>query len=366
MFIDSTDHLLQNLPLFGKYYTRNNARLKRKLCLLLHRWNLLKPFSFVSWLATYECNFRCPFCEASAGRAAENELTTAEATALLDDLAQMGVRRLVISGGEPLVRRDLMDIMDHGRKKGLRFGLVTNSYLVDTLWDRLKRFQYFLYFTSLDGLPEYHDANRRRGSFRKAMEALDLFATLGVRTRMINTVLHSDNVDQLEELYPLIKHSAANRWHIAPIVDVGRYEDRKKYGLDDRILKYVVGFIDRHRQERDLTIDLAEACSYIGFFHKRPVGRPFFCGAGLTRCSIMPDGEVLGCHNVYDHSFSEGNIRDKAFSRIWKQNFTRFRENRRLPEVCQGCLYLRQCQGGCWAEMELHNACLKAVWEKHP
>ena len=363
MFIDITDGLLQKLPLVKNYYLHHAGKLKRDVCLLLHRWNLLKPYTFVEWLATYECNICCPFCEASAGKAAENELTTHEAIALIDDLANMGIKRLVISGGEPLVRRDLMDIMHYGNKKGLRFGLVTNSYLVDTLWDRLKQFDYFLYFTSIDGLPEYHDGMRKRGSFGKAMEALDLFAALGVRTRIINTVLHSDNIGQLEELYRLVTSSAANRWHIAPIANVGRCDDRSKYGLDGRILKNIVSFI-RHHHHQDLAIDLAEACSYLGYFDGQPVGKPFFCGAGLTRCSVMPDGEVVGCHTIYDNRWSEGNIRDKAFSQIWKQNFSRFRENRRLYDSCRDCIYLKKCRGGCWSEMELHNACLKSVWEK--
>jgi radical SAM protein with 4Fe4S-binding SPASM domain len=363
MLIEIADTLLRTFPLVNNYYIENAGRLKRDICLLLHKLNLLKPFSFVQWLATYQCNFFCPFCEASAGQAAENELTTHEAIAFIDDLAKMGVKRLVISGGEPLVRGDLMDIMQHAKQKRMSFGLVTNSYLVDRLWDQLKQFDYFLYFTSIDGLPEYHDKMRKSNSFSKVMKALDLFGRLGVRTRMINTILHRENIGQLEELYQLIKGSAANRWHIAPIAHVGRSANKSKYHVDHQILEYIVSFI-RHHHHRDLIIDLAESCSYLGYFNGRPVGKPFFCGAGLTRCSILPDGEVLGCHNVYDNRYSEGNIRDKAFSQIWKQNFSRFRENRQFRDPCKGCIYLKECQGGCWSEMELHHACLKSVWER--
>jgi radical SAM protein with 4Fe4S-binding SPASM domain len=364
MFIDRADNLLRKIPLAGKYYIKNTARLKRTACLLLHKWNLLKPFSFVQWLVTYECNFFCPFCEVSAGKAAENELTTGEALALIDDLANLGVKRLVLSGGEPLVRRDLMDIMQHGNQKRISFGLVTNGYQVETLWDRLKQFDYFLLFTSIDGLPEYHDRTRKEDSFRRAMRSLDLFAELGVRTRMVNTVVHRENVGQLEKLYEIITSSAANRWHIAPIASKGRSADNSKYQLDHEILKDVLDFIRQH-QRKDLPIDLAEACSYIGYFDGRPVGKPFFCGAGLTRCSVLPDGEVLGCHDVYDSRFSEGNIRDMAFSLIWKEKLSRFRDKRQIHESCADCDYIQGCQGGCWSEMTSHGSCLKSVWEQN-
>jgi radical SAM protein with 4Fe4S-binding SPASM domain len=363
MSIEKADQLFRKIPLLDRFYNHSSARLKRAACLFLHKLNLLKPLNFVQWLATFECNFHCPFCEASAGKAGEKELTTLEVYALIDDLANMGVKRLVISGGEPLVRPDLMDIMQYGTQKRISFGLVTNGYLVEELWDRLKLYDYFLFFTSIDGLPEYHDRMRKKDSFDRAIRALDRFAGLGTRMRMINTVVHRENIGQLEELYRLLKNSAANRWHIAAIVDVGRSADKSKYQLDREILHDIISFI-RHHQHKGLTIDLAEACSYLGFLDGRPVGRPFFCGAGLTRCSIMPDGEVLGCHNVYDTSFTEGNIRDTPFSRLWKEKFSRFREKKQLHDSCQTCAYLKRCQGGCWAEMALHQTCLKSVWEK--
>ena len=76
----------------------------------------------------------------------------------------------------------------------------------------------------------------------------------------------------------------------------------------------------------------------------------------------MPDGEVMGCHQVYDVSLSEGNIRDKRFLQIWKEGFTRFRRDEfALP--CRTCAYLDQCNGGCWAEMVKQGSCLKSVWE---
>jgi radical SAM protein with 4Fe4S-binding SPASM domain len=113
-----------------------------------------------------------------------------------------------------------------------------------------------------------------------------------------------------------------------------------------------------------MRIEFCESRAYLACFDGRSIGKPFFCGAGLTRCSIMPDGEVMGCHQIYDISFSEGNIREKPFSQIWKEGFIRFRRDE-FPLPCQSCAWRDQCQGGCWAEMEKQGSCLKSVWEDH-
>ena len=359
--IDILEQTIETIPYINRVYKSKAAQLKRNYCLLLHRLGLLKPISFVQWLATYECNLFCPYCEASSGKAADNELTTEEVKWLINDLARMKVKRFLISGGEPLARPDIVEIMQYANQKKMLLGLVTNGYRVEEMWDELRCFNYFLYFTSIDGVPEYHDRVRgREGSFEKAVKGLELFGRLGVRTRMINTVVYPANINQLEELLKLIKGSAANLWHLTPAAQIGKAVNSYKYSLSGSQLKYIVAFIENNKHR--MKIDLGSSHKYIGCFNGCQVGKPFFCGAGLTRCSIMPDGEVMGCQQVYDNFFSEGNIREKPFSYIWKKGFVRFRK-KTFQESCKGCIFFHSCQGGCWAEMEKQKACLKKVWE---
>jgi len=360
--IEQIDSILKKAPLIRTLYGRNTARIKRETCMILQRLGILKPFTFVQWLATYGCNFSCSYCEASAGAPASNELTTSEALAMVDDLAAMGVKRLAVSGGEPLIRDDIIHIMSHAHDSGLNLGLVSNGYLVEQRWDDLRHFDYFLYFTSIDGLPEYHDRVRRRDSFARVMKSLDLFSRLQARSRIVNSVVHSQNIQQMASLFGLLRDSGATRWHLVPIMEVGRAEKDRSYALKGRQLRELADFIGNH-SSRHFTVDFGEACTYLGCFSPEPVGNSFFCGAGLTRCAIMPDGEVIGCHTVYDNRFSEGNIREKPFSRIWKEDFGRFRQRRRIPEACIECLHWNACQGGCWSEMALKNKCLKSSWK---
>ena len=217
--IETIEHIVLNIPMINRYYRKKSAKLKRRFCLLLQRFDILKPFTFVQWLATYKCNLHCPYCEASAGIAAENELSTEEVKRLIDDLGNTGVKRFLISGGEPLLRPDLTDLMEHASLRDLKLGLVTNGFLVENRWNDLRHFKYFLYFTSIDGIPEY--SNKMRGNpdaFEKAIKGLELFSQLRVPVRIVNTVVHPGNIDQLGRLMEILRNSAATWWRLSPTV----------------------------------------------------------------------------------------------------------------------------------------------------
>jgi radical SAM protein with 4Fe4S-binding SPASM domain len=226
----------------------------------------------------------------------------------------------------------------------------------------LKELNFFLYFTSLDGMPEYHDEIRgRKNAFIRAMQGLDLFTRMKVPVRMINTVVHPGNISQLEKMVHIVKNSRATSWRLSPVSNAGRAAGEKGYELSGEQLRYLADFVERRR--KDVPVEFGHAHVYLGNFAGHIVGKPFFCGAGLTRCTIMQDGEVVGCHQIFDEKFSEGNIRDSSFPHIWKNGFTRFRE-KTFHESCIGCAHLEVCRGGCWAEMEKRGSCLKSTWNE--
>jgi len=353
-------HIL-GIPLLGDLYRKRAAKLKRHFCLLLHRAGLLRPYSFVQWLVTNRCNGSCPFCEASSGKADVNELTHEEARTLLRDLKCMKVRRLVLSGGEPLMRPDICEIINYANSCGIDVGLVSNGWFIPEMKDALSGLRFFLYFTSLDGMPDYH--NRVRGmddAFARALEGLSFFSQMGVSVRIVNTVVHSGNISQLKSLAKMVRRSGATSWRLTPVCSVGRASGRNDYELSGEQLVHLASFIEEMR--KGMSIDLGESHMYLGCFAKKYGGHPFFCGAGLTRCSIMPNGDVLGCHQVYDSSLSEGNVRDRRFPEIWENGFSRFRK-KKFEDMCLRCAHLDGCQGGCWAEMQRTSACLKSSWE---
>jgi radical SAM protein with 4Fe4S-binding SPASM domain len=351
---------LQRVPLLGDLYWRNSARLKKTWCIGLHRSGLLRPSAFVSWVATRQCNFACPFCEASAGPAASGELTTAEAKALVDELVRMRVRRLLVTGGEPAMRADLPQILTYACKRGITPGLLSNGSLIDKRWSELSNLYYFLFMSSIDGLPEYHDRLRRPGSFASVLRAVELFASIGTPSRVIKTVVHADNAGDLPAMLEILRSSGATEWSLTPALPVGRAAADTTFASGRRELRAILDFVRANRHRAAPRVQLAESHSYLGCIDGCGSDRPFFCGAGLTRCTVHQNGDVLACGQVYEKATPAGNIRQTPLGEIWAHGFGTFRRFSK-PAHCEGCAQWAACQGGCWAERELSGGCLKNV-----
>jgi radical SAM protein with 4Fe4S-binding SPASM domain len=199
------------------------------------------------------------------------------------------------------------------------------------------------------------------GAFKKCLEAVKFFQAIGVEKRVINTVVLPCNIQQLPALKKIIQDSAATLWRIAIPIPVGKAKDNEKLSLSKEQMKYLFEFIQTAK--KDLHIELSEDAGYLGCLASELRASPFFCNAGLSYFSIMPDGEVLGCQIAYDNTFSEGNIRTSSFKEIWQQGFSRFREPQFEPE-CLACKYLHACRGGCWGMRLGNKHCLKEVWDE--
>ena len=350
------ENLILKIPFLNRYYFINATKLKRKFWISLHHFKLLKPYAFVIWLMTYKCNLKCEYCEASANENYIEELTWDNLINLFDDFQNFGVKRVLLSGGEPLMHSHFFQVLSEFRIRKIIPGLLSNGLLVKQYFNDLSKYKFFFYQTSIDGLPEYHDKMRGlSGTFDKAIQSLELFAEIKTPIRIVNSVIHKDNITQMEYLFEYIKNSYATKWQITPLVNVGRASGLN-LGLSSEHIKFLNEFI----REKSKYFDIAwsESCSYINYFDKKNVTTPFFCGAGLTRCSIMPNGDVIGCNQIYNHSYSEGNIKSRKFSDIWLNEFKTFRSNNFRKE-CKECEFLKNCQGGCWVEWLLRNSCYK-------
>ncbi|MDD1701034.1 MAG: radical SAM protein [Methanoregula sp.] len=353
--------ILLKIPSLNTYYFKHYATYRFMYFKFKNCLNLLRPLE-VSWLITYNCNFKCIHCEASAGSTKVLELTTDEAFRLIDEFKSMGVKRILLSGGEPLVRKDVFLIIEYILSRGIQYGILSNGFSVDKFTDKFMRMKPFMFFTSIDGLEQTNDEIRGvHGAFKKSLDALTFFQSIGVDQRVVNTLVLPNNIRQLPELKKIIQKSAATFWRLAIPIPVGRLMDNEKPFLDKDQLKYLFGFIDASR--KDLHIELSEDAGYLGCYALKLRSYHFFCDAGLTNCAVMPDGEVLGCQIAYDNAFSEGNIRTRSFQEIWRNGFSHFR-NPQFETKCRACTYLEACRGGCWGMRLGNKHCYKDVWEE--
>ncbi len=357
-----SNRILFRTPAFSNYYLNHYASVKFWICKLKHSLNLLKPTTFVQWLATYDCNFACGHCEASAGKKGDSELTTEQVLSLVDELAGLKIKHMFISGGEPLVREDLFEIISYLLKKDIGYGIASNGYLVDSFKKQFTKNKPNLFFTSIDGLAQTNDQLRgMNGAFNRSISALAFFKSIGVDERWVNTLVYPGNMDQLQELKKHIKDSEATLWRLALAIPAGRAINNDKMYLNNEQIGDIFAFIENTRKELNITISEDAGC--LGPLDLNLKSHPFFCGAGLTRCSVMPDGEILGCQIAYDNQYSEGNIKKKSFSEIWQKGFSRFR-NPEFDATCSDCKYFHRCRGGCWGMRLGGRHCYKDVWEK--
>lgn len=177
----------------------------------------------VVWNVCRHCNMTCPHCYAAASRApSRHDLGTDEARRVLDALAAHGVRALIFSGGEPLLRDDLLTLMGEARGRGIVPHLSTNGSLIDqAMASRLAAAGVAYVGVSVDGLASFNDAYRGlAGGYDKAMLALAQCRALGIKTGIRMTLTRRNRGD----LAPLLAgtRGLADRFYVSHLVYAGR------------------------------------------------------------------------------------------------------------------------------------------------
>ncbi len=168
----------------------------------------------VVWNLTRRCNLYCAHCYASAdAETAPGELGTEEGRRLLDDLADYGVPVVLFSGGEPMVRDDLAELVRYADERGIRPVLSTNGTLATPERTRQLRDAGLAYAgVSVDGLPERNDAFRgREGAFDAAVRGIRAFLDAGLKTGLRYTITGRNAAD-LEGVVDLLREEGVDRF----------------------------------------------------------------------------------------------------------------------------------------------------------
>jgi radical SAM protein len=189
----------------------------------------LAPFT-IAWEVTRACAFACVHCRADAQHQRDpRELTTGEGYRLIDRLAEFGSPILVFTGGDPMMRRDLFDLIAYAAQKGLRCSLTPTATALPTA-ERLRQAKgagIRRIALSLDApTPEAHDEFRQvEGSWVRTMKILHNAKDVGLSVQ-VNTTVSTFNVDQLPDMVPFIKEVEAVQWSVFFLVPTGRAQAR--------------------------------------------------------------------------------------------------------------------------------------------
>ena len=323
----------------------------------------------VVWNITRRCNLKCVHCYAHAKNIPfENELTTTEGKALLDDLADFGVPVILFSGGEPLMREDLPELAAYAVEKKMRAVISTNGTLIppDTA-KTLKSIGLSYVGISIDGLETVNDRFRAvKGAFRMALEGIENCQAAGIKVGLRFTI-NRFNRDEIPKIFDLIEEHDIPRACFYHLVYAGRGSNLIKDDLSLEESRRVVDLImDRTRAlceagkpKEILTVDNHADGPYVymrllkedpqraaAVYELLKMNEGNNSGRGIG--CVSWDGEVYADQFWRHHSF--GNIRERALSEIWTDTseplMQQLKEKKKyVTGRCATCRWLDVCGG---------------------
>jgi radical SAM protein len=333
------------------------------------------PFTVI-WEVTRACALACVHCRAEAQpRRDPRELTTDEGRALLDQVAAMGVPVFVVTGGDPLMRRDLEALVRHATARGLRpalapsaTALITDARMAALAEAGIRRVSF-----SIDGPdPASHDAFRGvPGSFAHTLRCLESVRRAGIGLQ-VNTTVSRYNLDRLEEIAALVEWEGAVQWSVVFLVPTGRgrLADMVSAEAHERVFHWLLELA--RRAPFDVKTTAAPAYRRVAIQHARPArdgaGQPGgtdpgprLAGAGFRYADGL-DRPAQGVNDARGFLFVShvgdacpsgflplvaGNVRERPLAEIDRDAplFRALRDPARLKGKCGACEFRVVCGG---------------------
>jgi len=312
------------------------------------------------WEVTAACNLNCIHCHAASGKPDPHELSTDEGKRLIDQLAEVdGFRTLVYSGGEPLVRPDIFDLLKHSKAVGFANIIATNGILIDEemAW-KLKEHGVVCNAISIDASdPDIHNFVRNSPkAFDLALRAIEATRKAGILLQ-INTTAMEYNMENLSDLIDFVDQHDASIMLMYQLVAVGRGGKIERATLKKSANENLSRLIAQKQKQTRAIIEPVAGPQYWPYILEKKgiqngllirIAEQVFhgCAAGRGFVYIKANGEVWPCPFV---EVNAGNVREKSFSEIYEEapvfKNLRNRENI-LKGLCGDCRYKKIC-GGC-------------------
>ncbi len=341
----------------------------------------------VVWNITRRCNLKCVHCYAHAkDQSYANELTTTEGKQLLDDLALFGAPVVLLSGGEPTVRKDLPELAAYAVEKGMRAVISTNGTLITRdLAETLKAIGLSYVGVSLDGMKTVNDKFRGvAGAFDAALKGIENCQNAGIKVGLRFTI-NKFNRDEVSGIFDLLEEREIPRACFYHLVYAGRGSQLVNDDLSHAETRDVVDMIlDRTRELHDkgmpkeiLTVDnhADGPYTYMRLLKENPerakevlellkMNEGNSSGRGIG--CVSWDGEVYA--DQFWRHYSFGNVRQRPFSEIWTDTseplLGKLKEkHKHVKGRCATCRWLDICGGNFRVRAE---AVTGDVWAPDP
>ena len=308
----------------------------------------------VYFSSTGRCNLRCKMCNIpKPENRLRDELTTAEVKKVIDQIADLRINHLTFSGGEPLLREDIFDLVTYAVDRKIQIvDVITNGLLINAeVAQKLVSCGVTHITVSIDGLEEVNDFIRGKGSFKKAMRALDLinkYKNNNFPSTGINFTIMGCNINQLLPMIDLARDKRCNIIVFQPVLaDNTNMQKRNKNELwvskesIPRLKEVMKDVIKLKKTMQGLTIHVNDKILEMvtDYFSEQPLNNNLQCYESIVRIVISHNGDLWTCKGIY------GNSRRELLRKQWisyKAKKIR-QEIRQCQNHClQSCIYLAE------------------------
>jgi len=318
----------------------------------------------VAWEVTRSCNLNCVHCRASSEHGPyPGELSTEKCLSVLEEIAATGAPIVILTGGEPLLRRDIFELARHGTGLGLRMVMATNgTLLTPEITEKMAESGIQRVSISIDGADaESHDRFRQvQGAYAGAVAGTEELRRAGLEFQ-VNTTVTRHNVDEVPRLLDLAVELGAVAHHLFLLVPTGRARDMVDQEIEAREYEDLLRWFYRMRGRVPLHLKATCAPHYYRILRQEAhaggekvtfethgldaVTRG--CLGGTAFCFVSHDGIVQPCGYL---ELNCGDLNTATFGEVWEQSevFQNLRDFSRYEGKCGRCEYLRVC-GGCRA-----------------
>ncbi len=311
----------------------------------------------INWNVTRECNLRCKHCYYDAAVPLEDELSTEQAFALIDDIVETfgDNARVTLGGGEPLMRKDLFEIIEYGKRSGLSLVLASNGIaLNEDVATRLKSAGIDEVIIAIDGTQKTHDAIRGNGVFEKTVNGARACKAAGLDL-VVDPCIMQQNEQETAQILDIAEELGARQARMFHYIAMGRGEaEIPDAELDcHQYAQNVLQLYDEQNRRKDLEICTTQACQYWVVLKRQaekgqPVPDYYYnevpgCRAGIGMLSIKPNGDVVPCPLL---EVKAGNVREQSLREILDSEVFVTLRSREVKGQCGACKFKELC-GGC-------------------
>lgn len=311
------------------------------------------PLRYLFLEITRRCNLKCTYCGSDcSSEAVRSELSTEQWLGIVRQLAEDFTPREVmvaVTGGEPLLKPDVLDLFHELTRCGFPFGMVSNGVLIDReMARRIVDTGIGSISLSLDAPPEINDTMRGKGTAAKVESAIENLRAVGYEGKLeIISTLTADAVEHLDEMRRHVARLRIQLWRIAPVMPIGRAARRPGMVPGPPQIRQILDFVLQGRLDAFRPQPEFGEEGFLGDCYEGQV-RPYLCQcrAGITTGGILADGRIGACPELSD-VFVQGQITTERFREVWDSRYQALRDRSWTRRgICASCDEYRRCGGG--------------------